>query len=76
MDKLTCIAFIMYQSSENQHVRDLAIQLLNGDISIRELKKDSLTCTLVGKAELTAKKHKPNRMELQKFAEEFLMVEV
>lgn len=76
MDKLTCIAFIMYQSSENQIVKNLAIQLLNGDTTIKDLKKDAFAFSYITNAEITAKKQKINRLKVQQFAEEFLMIEV
>ncbi|MEH7308151.1 hypothetical protein, partial [Neobacillus drentensis] len=40
MDKVTCIAYLLYKSSKNQDIREKAIQLLNGDVSIRDLKKN------------------------------------
>ncbi|MDP4163040.1 MAG: hypothetical protein Q8906_15030 [Bacillota bacterium] len=75
MDKVTCIAFIMYQSSQNQEVKEIAIRLLNGDISMLELKKDPTTQPIITNAEQIVKKLKINRQLLQRFAEEFMMVE-
>ncbi|WHY75577.1 hypothetical protein QNH20_15725 [Neobacillus sp. WH10] len=76
MDKVTCIAYLLYKSSMNQDIREKAIQLLNGDVSIRDLKRNvSLQPHLVI-AESLLKKNKIDKNQVQIFAEEFLMIEV
>ncbi|WP_423798771.1 hypothetical protein [Neobacillus sp. SAB-20_R2A] len=76
MDKITCIAYLLYNSSKNQDIREKAIQLLNGDVSIRDLKRIvSIQAHLV-LAESTLKKNNLDKNLVQQFAEEFLSVEV
>ena len=76
VDKVTCIAYLLYKSSMNQDIREKAIQLLNGDVSIRDLKRNvSLQAHLVI-AESLLKKNKIDKNQVQIFAEEFLMIEV
>lgn len=75
MDKVTCIAFILYHSSDDNTIRDFAIQLLNGDVSLREA-TDSKLLSHIAMAELQYKKKKPNSLDIQRFADEFMLVEV
>ncbi|MFF2450162.1 hypothetical protein ACFVSW_24255 [Neobacillus sp. NPDC058068] len=76
MDKVTCIAYLLYKSSKNQDIQDKAIQLLNGDVSIRDLKRNvSLQAHLVI-AESLLKKNKVDKYKVQLFAEEFMVIEV
>ncbi|WHY84194.1 hypothetical protein QNH39_16150 [Neobacillus novalis] len=76
MDKVTCIAYLLYKSSKNQDIQDKAIQLLNGDVSIRELKRNvSIQAHLVV-AESLLKKNKIDKNKVQLFAEEFMVIEV
>lgn len=76
VDKVTCIAYLLYKSSKNQDIREKAIQLLNGDVSIRELKRNvSIQAHLVI-AESLLKKNKVEKNQVQLFAEEFMSVEV
>jgi hypothetical protein len=76
MDKVTGIAFILYQSADRNEVKEIAIQLLNGDISLRDLKKNSLILPELTSAELIIKKNNFDRNLVQAFAAKFLMVEV
>jgi hypothetical protein len=76
MDKVTCIAFFLYQSSKSQDIREKAIQLLNGDVSIRDLKRNIDYQTNVLLAETALRKNKIDKNLVQKFAEEYLLIEV
>lgn len=76
MDKVTCIAFLLYQSSKSQDIREKAIQLLNGDVSIRDLKRNVSFQPQVLLAESILRKNKIDKNQVQKFAEEFLLIEV
>lgn len=76
MDKITCIAFLLYKSSKNQDIREKAIQLLNGDVTIRELKKDVSVQAHVMIAESLLKKNKIDKNQVQQFVQEFMAVEV
>jgi hypothetical protein len=76
VDKVTCIAFLLYQSSKSQNIREKAIQLLNGDVTIRDLKKNAAIQAHVLLAESTLKKRAIDKLQVQQFAEEFLLLEV
>ncbi|WP_251555180.1 hypothetical protein [Neobacillus muris] len=76
MDKVTCIAYLLYNSSKDLTIKDKAIQLLNGDISIRDLKRDLSLQTYIVIAESSLKKNKIDKNKVQQFAEEFMIVEV
>lgn len=76
MDKVTCIAFLLYHSSKNQDIKEKAIQLLNGDATIRELKRNVALQPLLVVAESVFKKKKINKDEVQRFVEEFMFIEV
>lgn len=76
MDKVTCIAFILYQSFENIDLKEIAIHLLNGDVSLRELRKDKSLQPHIVMAERIFKKNKINKQEIQNFAEKYLWIEV
>lgn len=76
VDKVTCIAFLLYHSSKSQDIQEKAIQLLNGDVSIRELKRiPSIQAHLV-MAESALRKNTIDKLQVQRFAEEFLLLEV
>lgn len=38
MDRICCLAYLLYQS-DDEKVKNTAIQLLNGDISLKDIKK-------------------------------------
>lgn len=76
MDKVTCIAFLLYHSSKSQDIREKAIQLLNGDVSIRDLKRNTAIQAHLILAESALRKNKIDKQHVQKFAEEFLLLEV
>ncbi|MEH7247583.1 hypothetical protein V7114_12460 [Neobacillus niacini] len=76
MDKVTCIAYLLYQSSKSQDIKDKAIQLLNGDVSIRDLKRNTAIQAYIILAESTLRKNNFDKLQVQKFAEQFLLLEV
>lgn len=76
MDKVTCIAFLLYQSSNSQDIKEKAIQLLNGDVSIRDLKKNNSVQSHLVVAESFYKKKKLDPLKIQLFVEEFMLIEV
>jgi hypothetical protein len=76
VDKVTCIAYLLYKSSKNQDIREKAIELLNGDVSIRELKKNASIQTHVIIAESLLKKNQIDKDQIQLFAEQFMYLEV
>jgi hypothetical protein len=76
VDKVTCIAYLLYQSSKSQDIQEKAIQLLNGDVSIRELKRNTSFQAYIIMAESTLRKNNFDKLQVQKFAEEFMLLEV
>jgi hypothetical protein len=76
VDKVTCIAFLLYHSSKSQDIREKAIQLLNGDISIRDLKRNTAIQAHLILAESALRKNNIDKLQVQQFAEEFLLLEV
>jgi hypothetical protein len=75
MDKITCISFILYQFANTEEKKDLAIQLLNGDVSLRELKKNRSVLADLTSAEVLFKKRDIDLNLVQEFASRFLLVE-
>ncbi len=75
MDKITCIAFIMYHSSEDTSIKDFAVQILNGDLTLREANKNPLCHQHIVLAVSRLKTEKLDSMLVQAFAEEFLLIE-
>jgi predicted metal-binding transcription factor (methanogenesis marker protein 9) len=76
VDKITCIAYLLYKSSKNQDIKEKAIQLLNGELSIRDLKRNNSMKAHLVIAESLLKKNKIDKNEVQLFAEEFMVIEV
>jgi hypothetical protein len=76
LDKITCISYLLYHSSKNQDIRDKAIQLLNGDLSIRDLKGNISVQAHLVIAESLFRKNNLDSNLVQQFAEEFMNVEV
>lgn len=76
VDKITCLAYLLYKSSKNQDIKEKAIQLLNGDVSIRDLKRNTAIQAYLVIAELMLKKNQIDKKQVQQFAEEFLVIEV
>ncbi|CEG27298.1 hypothetical protein BN1002_02155 [Bacillus sp. B-jedd] len=75
MDKVTCLAFILYHATEDPEVRGKAVDLLNGETDLRALKADGGMLHLVETAEAVFKTQPINKEELQRFVEENLLVE-
>jgi intein-encoded DNA endonuclease-like protein len=76
VDKVTCIAYLLYKSSKNPDNREKAIQLLNGEVSIRELKRNINLQAHIALAESLIKKNKIDKHQVQLFVEEFMTLEV
>jgi hypothetical protein len=76
VDKVTCIAYLLYKSSKNQDTREKAIQLLNADVSIHELKRDHTVKGLIIMAESLIRKNKIEKTAVQEFVDQFMVVEV
>jgi hypothetical protein len=76
VDKITCIAYLLYKSSKNPDIREHAIQLLNGDVSIRDLKRNTNIQAHMVIVESLLKKNQIDKNQVQQFAEQFMYLEV
>lgn len=74
MDKVTCLAYILYQSSMNEEIKEKALQLLNGDVTIPQLRKSLQP--YFNEAECKLKKNQFDKNMVQGFAEKFMLLEV
>ncbi len=74
MDKITSLAYVLYHSSKCPFIQKSAIQLLNGDVSLRDLEKNSAAYPEIVKAKLYLKKNKLDKNLIQIFVEHFLFV--
>lgn len=75
MDKVTCLSYILYHSTNSPVIKEKAIQLLNGDISLYDLKKNQIVLAEIISAESFLKKKKLDINLVQKFAEQHLLIE-
>lgn len=76
MDKVTCIAYLLYHSSKNQDIKEKAIQLLNGDVSLVELKRNSSFQEQLVFAETLFRRDKVDKIKVQQFVQEYMLVEI
>lgn len=75
MDRITCTAAILYQNATRQEVKDFAIQLLNGDVSLRDLTKNKTIRPDLKAAESLVKNKQWNKKLVISFTEKFLVSE-
>ncbi|WP_059170566.1 hypothetical protein [Bacillus sp. FJAT-27445] len=75
MDKITSIAFILYHATDNPEVKAKAVDLLNGETDLRELRADMAMLHLIETSEAALKKQFVNKVEIQKFVEQHLLIE-
>jgi hypothetical protein len=73
MDKISRLAYLLYQS-DDEEVKDLAIQLLNGDVLLKDIKKTKNLKTYITATE--AKINKVDTHEVALFVEKFILTEV
>ncbi|TDK58116.1 hypothetical protein E2K98_24680 [Bacillus salipaludis] len=73
MDKICCLSYLLYQS-DNVEVKNIAVQLLNGDISLKDIKKIKELKTHIIATE--AKLKKVDTHEVALFVEQFMLTEV
>ena len=73
MDKICCLSYLLYQS-DNEKVKNIAIQLLNGDVSLKDIKKIKELKTHIKATE--AKINKVDTREVALFVEKFMLMEV
>ncbi|MBM7655870.1 hypothetical protein [Neobacillus cucumis] len=71
MDKICCLSYLLYQI-DNDEVKDIAIQLLNGDLSFRDIKKFKNLKTHITAAEVKVKKVDTHKVA--QFVEKFMIM--
>lgn len=73
MDKISCLSYLLYQS-DDEEVKDIAIQLLNGDVLLKDIKKlKKFKAQVTG---IEAKAKKVDTHEVALFVEKFMLMEV
>ena len=71
MDRVSCLAFLLYRM-EHEEIKEAALQLVSGDISIGELKTNQHLLLYIEAAEAKLKKKAFNKNEVYQFVEENL----
>ncbi|NRD81062.1 hypothetical protein HPT25_27470 [Bacillus sp. BRMEA1] len=71
MDKISCLSYLLYQS-DNVEIKNIAVQLLNGDISLKDIKKIKELKTHITANE--AKLKKVDTHKVAQFVEEFMIM--
>ena len=73
MDKISRLSYLLYQS-DDEEVKEIAIQLLNGDVLLKDIKKTKSLKAYIIAAE--AKTNKVDTHEVALFVEKFMLMEV
>lgn len=73
MDRISCLAYLLFQVN-NEELQEAALQLVNGDMSIQELKANRDFLPFIEEAEDSLKKNAPNKNEVCEFVEKYLYV--
>jgi hypothetical protein len=71
LDKICCLAYLLHQS-DDEKVKNTAIQLLNGDISLKDIKKIKGLKTHITASEAKLKQVDPH--EVAQFVEKFMIM--
>ncbi|WP_394231772.1 hypothetical protein [Niallia oryzisoli] len=71
MDRISCLAYLLYQA-ENREIQNAALQLVSGEISIKELNNIPQYLPFIKEAEKELKKNTLNTNEVYDFVESFL----
>jgi hypothetical protein len=71
MDRISCLAYLLYQMNHDE-VKQAALQLVSGDISIKELQKNSQFLPYLEEAEKALKKNTLNKNDVCDFVEQYL----
>jgi len=73
MDRISCLAFLLYQA-ENEEIQNAALQLVNGEISIKELKNIPQYLPYIKEAEKELKRNTLNNNDVCEFVERYLYI--
>jgi hypothetical protein len=76
MDKISCIAFLLYEFNDEISIKDAAIMLLNGDTSMKLLKDNIKLLPYITEVEQYLKENVIDSSKVAAFIEEFFLVEV
>ncbi len=73
MDKISRLSYLLYQS-DDEEVKDIAIQLLNGDVLLKGIKKTKNIKAYIAATEAII--NKVDTHEVALFVEKFMLMEV
>lgn len=71
MDRISCLAYLLYQVNHAE-VKKAALQLVSGEISIKELRNNSQLLPYIEEAEKTLKKNTLSKNDVCDFVEQYL----
>jgi len=71
MDRISCLAYLLYQVN-HEALKKAALQLVSGEISIKELQNNSLFLPFIEEAEKQLKKNTLNKNDVCDFVEKYL----
>lgn len=72
MDKTSALAFIMYNETNNDEVKEAAVRLLIGDFTIKQMKAMKETKVHIKTSARKLRQGKINSEELNKFIEDHI----
>ncbi|WP_428908322.1 hypothetical protein [Niallia sp. Krafla_26] len=73
MDRISCLAYLLFQV-DHEALKEAALQLVSGDISILELKANQDFLPFIKEAEDVLKQNTLNKNEVYEFVEKYLYV--
>ncbi|MCQ6276229.1 hypothetical protein JMM81_14975 [Bacillus sp. V3B] len=71
MDRISCLAYLLYQVN-HEELKQAALQLVSGEISIKELQNNSQFLPYIEEAKKTLKKNTLNKNDVCDFVEQYL----
>ena len=71
MDRISCLAYLLYQVNHAE-VKKIALQLVSGETSIKELRNNSQFLPYIEEAEKTLKKNTLSKNDVCDFVEQYL----
>ncbi|MBM7656226.1 hypothetical protein [Neobacillus cucumis] len=75
MDKVTDWAYLLFVETSDDEVKEIAKRLLNGDLSVKDLKSMDKIKVHFKSAKKKRRKGYINNKELNRFVEEYLSLE-
>jgi hypothetical protein len=71
MDRISYLAYLLYQVN-HEEVKNAALKLVSGEVSIKELQNNTLLLPFIEEAERTLKKSNLNKKDVYNFVEQYL----